>query len=90
MPGTWQIVVKISAAKELASLGNKQDRRRIVQTIAALVQNPRPPDCEKLSGLTDLYRLRIGNFRVVYEIIDLRLLITVIKVGHRKNIYRKL
>ena len=90
MPGTWQIVVKVSAAKELASLGNKQDRQRIVQAISALAQNPRPPGCEKLSGQTDLYRVRTGSFRVVYEIIDTRLVITVITVGHRKNIYRKL
>ena len=90
MPGTWQIVVKASAAKELASLGNKQDRQRIVQAIEALAQNPRPPGCEKLSGQIDLYRVRTGSFRVVYEIIDNRLVISVIKVGHRKNIYRKL
>ena len=88
--GAWQIVIKASAAKELASLGNKQDRRSIVQAIAALAQNPRPPGCEKLSGQTDLYRVRTGSFRVVYEIIDLHVVITVIKVGHRKNIYRKL
>ena len=88
--GAWQIAIKASAAKELASLGNKQDRQRIVQAIEALAQNPRPPSCEKLSGQTDLYRVRTGSFRVVYEIIDNRLVISVIKVGHRKNIYRKL
>ena len=89
-PQTWQIVVKASAAKELASLGNKQDRQRIVQAISALAQDPRPPGCEKLSGQADLYRVRIGSFRVVYEIIDSQVVITVMKVGHRKNIYRKL
>ncbi len=88
--GVWRIVVKSSAAKELASLGSKQDRQRIVQAIASLAQNPKPPGCEKLSGQTDLYRVRSGNFRVVYEIVDDLLFVTVIKVGHRKNIYRKL
>ena len=86
----WRIVVKSSAAKELALLGNKQDRLRIVQAIASLAHNPRPPGCEKLSGQTDLYRVRIGSFRVVYEIVDQVLLVTVIKMGHRKNIYQKL
>ena len=90
MPGVWRIVVKSSAAKELASLGSKQVRQRIVQAIASLAHDPRPPDCEKLSGQIDLYRVRIGNFRVVYEIVDDVLLITVIKVGYRKNLYRKL
>ena len=86
----WRIIVKSSAARELAALDSKLDRQRIVDAIASLAHNPRPRGCEKLSGQLDLYRVRSGNFRVVYEIMDDVLLVTVIKVGHRKNIYQKL
>ena len=87
---TWRIVIKSSAAKELAALDSKLDRQRIVAAIASLADNPRPHGCEKLSGQLDLYRLRSGNFRVIYEIIDDELLVTVVKVGHRRSIYLKL
>ena len=86
----WRIVVKPSAARELALLGSKPDRQRLVDLIATLAFNPRPQGCEKLSGQIGLYRVRSGNFRVVYEIVDDLLLVSVIKVGHRKSIYRKL
>lgn len=86
----YRVAVKASAARELASIGSKADRQRVVQRIGALAHEPRPTGCEKLSGQLDLYRVRSGNYRVVYEIQDDVVLVTVVKVGHRKDIYRKL
>ncbi len=65
----------------------RQDRRRIVAKITSLSRAPRPPGCEKLSG-HDQYRLRQGNYRILYEIQDLDLVIVVVKVGHRRDAYR--
>ncbi len=86
----YRVVIKASAAKELESAGNKTDRRRLVACIGSLAQDPRPQGCEKLSGQINLYRVRSGNYRVVYEIQDQIVRVTVIKIGHRKDIYRKL
>jgi mRNA interferase RelE/StbE len=65
----------------------KKDRRRIVERISKLAENPRPPGCEKLSG-RDKYRVRQGRYRIVYSIEDQDLIVYVIKVGHRKDVYR--
>ena len=65
----------------------KKDLRRILDRIAALANDPRPPGCEKLSG-QDRYRLRQGRYRIVYSIQDDELTVWVVKVGHRKQIYR--
>ncbi len=61
----------------------------IVATIESLAEYPRPEGCKKLKGETDLYRIRVANkYRVIYQIQDNQLLITVVKVGHRRDIYR--
>lgn len=86
----YRIVIKAGAAKELETLGSKSDRQRLVERMASLAQNPRPQGSEKLSGQVDLYRVRSGSYRVIYEIEDDVVLITVVKIGHRKDIYRKL
>jgi mRNA interferase RelE/StbE len=65
----------------------KKDAERILLEIQKLADEPQPVQSKKLKG-EDLYRLRIGVYRVIYEIIDDRLIITVVKVGHRKDIYR--
>lgn len=83
---SYKLLIKPSAAKELETLP-KQDRRRIVAKITALSPDPRPPGCEKLSG-NDQYRLRQGNYRILYEIRDLELVVVVVKVGHRRDVYR--
>jgi mRNA interferase RelE/StbE len=58
-----------------------------MQRIRALADDPRPPGCEKLSGL-EQYRVRQGVYRIVYEIADKRLLVVVVRVGHRREVYR--
>jgi mRNA interferase RelE/StbE len=83
---SYRLVIKPSAAKEIEALP-KQDRRRIVAKILSLSRDPRPPGCEKLSG-HDQYRLRQGNYRILYEIRDLVLIVVVVKVGHRRDVYR--
>ena len=65
----------------------KKDRRRIVERIRKLEENPRPSGCEKLSG-QDKYRVRQGRYRIVYSIEDQDLVVNVVKVGHRKDVYR--
>jgi mRNA interferase RelE/StbE len=59
----------------------------ILNAIFELAKDPRPPSSRKLKG-EKLYRIRIGNYRVIYEIQDERLLVSVIKLGHRKDIYK--
>jgi mRNA interferase RelE/StbE len=84
----YRLVIKSSAAKELEAVGQKADRARLVASIQALAAQPKPMGAEKLSGQIDLYRIRVGNYRVVYEIDNGQIVVTVIKVGHRKEIYR--
>jgi mRNA interferase RelE/StbE len=84
----YRLVIKSSAAKELEAVGQKADRARLVVSIQELVEQPKPVGAEKLSGHIDLYRIRVGNYRVVYEIDNGQIVVTVIKVGHRKEIYR--
>ena len=84
----YRLVIKSSAAKELEAVGQKTDRARLVASIQALALQPKPAGAEKLSGQQDLYRIRSGNYRVVYEIDNGEIVVSVIKVGHRKEIYR--
>ncbi len=64
-----------------------KDRRRIVARIEGLRTDPRPPGCEKLSG-DDKYRIRQGNYRILYEIQDQALIVTVVRVGDLRDVYR--
>ena len=84
----YKILVKASAAKEIERVGSKSDRRRIVEKIAGLAENPRPQGSEKLAGYDDRYRVRQGDYRVVYLIEDKALNVTIFKVGHRRDVYR--
>ena len=81
-----RLLIKPSAAKELENLRRK-DRARIVQRISRLAAHPRPPGCEKLSG-HDQFRVRPGDFRVVYSIDDAEPSVLVVKIGHRRDVYR--
>ena len=84
----YRIVIKPSANKEIGAVGQKKDRRRIVLRIQSLRENPRPFGCEKLSGNLDRYRVREGDYRILYSIDDEKLLVDVVKIGHRKDVYR--
>jgi mRNA interferase RelE/StbE len=84
----YRLRIKSSAAKELEAVGGKTDRRRIVDRVRALESEPRPQGSEKLAGHTDKYRIRQGNYRIVYLVDDVRREVTVFKVGHRREVYR--
>ena len=84
----YKIFLKSSAAKEIEAVGSKEDRRRIVEKIAGLAVNPRAQKTEKLAGYDDRYRVRQGQYRIVYFIDDTRREVTIFKVGHRKDVYR--
>lgn len=63
-------------------------RTVIAATLAALASNPRSPGCTKLAGKDNLWRVRVLQFRIIYTVIDRRLLVVVVKVGDRKDVYR--
>ena len=84
----YRVLIKASAGKGLERLGTRSDRTRIVQRIQALTDDPRPQGCEKLAGYTERFRIRQGNYRVVYLVDDQRHEVTVFKIGDRKNVYR--
>ena len=84
--GKYKIEIKRSAFKELEKIPQK-DLKRIVLKIESLANNPRPPGIEKLSGL-ERYRIRQGNYRILYSIEDDVLTVYVVKIGHRKDVYR--
>ena len=84
---SYELLIKPSAAKELEAVGRKSDRTRIVDRIYTLKDDPRPPGCEKLTG-QDRYRLRQGQFRILYVVDDSEHVVTVVKIGHRRDVYR--
>lgn len=84
---SYRVFIKPSAAKELETVGTKKDRMRLVARIRSLASYPRPPGCQKLSG-SQKYRVRQGAYRVVYLIEDDTLVVTVVRVAHRREVYR--
>jgi mRNA interferase RelE/StbE len=84
--GGYRIFFKRSVEKDLSGIP-KKDVRKILDRIKTLENDPRPPGCEKLTG-QERYRLRQGLYRIVYSIQDDELTIWVVKVGHRKDVYR--
>lgn len=84
---SYKILIKPSAVKELEAIPEK-DRRRIVYRIQGLAENPRPRGCEKLSD-QNKYRLRQGRYRILYQIHDDEVIVIVIRVAKRGEVYRK-
>jgi mRNA interferase RelE/StbE len=85
--GPYRLYIKASAAKELKAIPNKRDRQRIVKRIQGLESDPRPPGSQKLSG-KERYRIRQGRYRIVYSIEKDELVVYVVKIGNRKDVYR--
>ena len=83
----YSIEIKKSASKEIAKLP-KTILSRILEKIRLLESDPRPTGCKKLSA-DEKYRIRVGNYRVLYEIVDDRLIVYVVKVSHRKDVYSR-
>jgi mRNA interferase RelE/StbE len=83
----YKVSIKRSAVKEIEAIPQKKERQRIIRRIGQLANDPRPPGSKKLSG-HDKYRIRQGSYRIVYSIEGNELVIVVVKVGHRKDVYR--
>jgi mRNA interferase RelE/StbE len=85
----YRIEFKRSAAKALKKIP-KRDRKRIRDKIDSLSDSLPDPSITKMKGDNPFHRIRVGDYRIIYEINDEILLILVLKIGHRKDIYRKL
>ena len=84
--GKYKVEIKKSAIKELHAIPGKY-LKKIVSSIRSLSDDPRPKGCVKISG-RERYRIRIGNYRILYSIEDEILVVYVVKIGHRKDVYR--
>jgi len=84
---SYSVELTRTAEKQLRRIA-KRDRNRLVEAIQRLVDRPRPHGARKLQGYDDVYRIRVGQYRVVYEILEDRVIVIVLKVGHRKDIYK--
>ena len=82
----FELRLKPSVAKDLHGIP-QEDVRRILARIETLRENPRPPGSEKLSG-QERYRVRQGNYRILYTIADAEVVVEIIKIGHRREVYR--
>ena len=83
----FRIEVSLIAEKQLLAL-EREDQVRVAGAIRKLADNPRPRGCRKLRDYSDVYRIRVGVFRILYSIEQDRLLILVLKIGHRRDLYR--
>ena len=87
MTAGYRVEIARRALKSIQALP-KKEQQRVRAAIELLADTPRPPGCVALKGETSAYRVRVGDYRVVYEIHDRHLLIQVVRVGHRRQVYR--
>lgn len=87
MPVRYRIEIKKSAAKEIRAITRKRVRQRVVDRIGALAADPRPPGCTKLTG-QEAFRIRQGSYRIGYTVTDDVLVVHVLKVRNRMDVYR--
>jgi mRNA interferase RelE/StbE len=85
--GKYRIIFRKSVAQDMRRIPNR-DLRRILAAIDSLSEEPRPSGVERLSG-QEKYRVRQGKYRIIYEIKDKEVIVVVVKVGHRKDVYRR-
>jgi mRNA interferase RelE/StbE len=83
----FEVILKPSAKRTLDGL-SKQIKERIIGALDRLAENPRHHGVTKLEAEADLYRVRVGNYRVIYSIEDQQLVVLVLKIGHRREVYR--
>jgi mRNA interferase RelE/StbE len=84
---SYRVEVSATAERQLRKL-SRADQVRLIRAMQALSSDPRPPGCRKLSGYDDVFRVRVGRYRILYSIEDRRLVIIVLKVGDRRDVYR--
>ena len=83
----YTVEIARRAIKSISGLP-PQEQHRVRAAIDLLADEPRPPNCVALTGEESVYRVRVGDYRILYEVIDERLVIHVIRVGHRRDVYR--
>ena len=84
----YRLIIKPSASKELQAITDKDTLLRLIERIKLLQVQPRPSGSEKLASRLSLYRVRQGNYRVIYSVDDQSHVVDIIKVGHRRDVYR--
>ena len=87
MSERYSVQVPRKVVKTIASL-QRTEQRRIQGAIELLAENPRPPSCTAMVGYSNTYRVRVGTYRIIYEVRDRELIVIVIHVGHRRDAYR--
>jgi mRNA interferase RelE/StbE len=86
--GSYRIEWRESTKKDLRRIG-PQGVRRVIAAVEQLAENPFPAGCQKLRGSTCAYRIRVGDYRVLYEVFQGMLIVEVVRVGHRRDVYRR-
>lgn len=84
---SYEIEISRTAEKQLRNL-SERDQLRVVRAALALAEEPYPRGTRKLSGYDDVFRIRVGRFRVLYSVVKNQLVILILKIGHRKDVYR--
>lgn len=83
----YDIEISETAEKQLKKL-QRGDQRRVARAIVALADEPHPRGSRKLSGYNDVFRIRVGRYRVIYSVSGNRLIVIILKIGHRKDVHR--
>jgi mRNA interferase RelE/StbE len=83
----YEVKLARRAARSLASL-ERREQLRIRAALDLLADNPRPPNCVAIQGEDSVYRVRVGNYRIIYEVLDSVLLVHIVRIGHRREVYR--
>jgi len=83
----YAVLLEKSAARFLLRLRDTKLKSRLDEAIESLADDPRPPGCRKLAGTSDRYRVRVGDYRIVYRIDDGKVTVLVLLVGHRREVY---
>ena len=83
----YSIEISRTAEKQLKKL-NRDHQRQVVKAIVALADDPHPQGSRRLTGYEDIFRIRVGQYRVLYSVSGKKLIIIVLKIGHRKDVYR--
>ena len=86
---SYNVVITERAEKDIAAIANRNDRERIDRRIAKLAQDPRPVGSKKLKGPYEHYRIRQGDYRILYSIQDEIRIVSIVHVAHRKDVYRR-
>jgi mRNA interferase RelE/StbE len=85
----WQVQIERKAQKKLDKIPNPY-KDNIIKAIENLANKPLPHNCKKLKGVLDLWRVRVGPYRIVYQIHESKFIILIIRIGHRRDVYEGL